>query len=253
MVNTGARRKIPPSAAETLFGQSISEPLRHLLGQYPIPARPTEYQLRRVRASKNARSMFEKGTILFREGELPRGACIVLAGRVKKSITSAQGRTLVIGFCGPGSVVGLEANVLGRAYMVTAETVQRTEALVVPRRELIREMQTNATAAWQVAQLLAESSCFLLGKLGNMELSESAPQTIARCFLGWGASGDGQRVPLDISQETIAQMLGLSRETVSRQLAQLRRAGVLEWNRTSFVIWDREALEKLANLSHAAA
>jgi len=250
MVHAISRHK---SADETLLGQPLSEPLRHLLGQYPVPARLTESQLRHVRASKNARSVFEKGAILFREGELPRGVCIVLAGRVKKSITSAQGRTLVIGFYGPGSVVGLEANILGRAYMITAQTVQRTEALILPRGELIQEMQRNATAAWHVAQLLAENSCFLIGKLGSMELSESAPQMVARCFLGWGESENGQRVSLDISQEMIAQMLGLSRETVSRQLTQFRRAGVLEWNRTSFVIRDRDALEKLANLPRAVA
>jgi CRP-like cAMP-binding protein len=241
-----------PNAVETLFGQA----LQHLLGQYPIPARLSEYQLRHFRASKNARTVFEKGTVLFREGELPRGVCVVLGGRVKKFITSAQGRTLVIGLYGPGSVAGLAANILGRAYEVTAETVQRTEVLIVPRRALLEEMERDATAACLVARLLAEDRYFLMGKLGTVELSESAPQTVARCLLGWNtqdANGDGQTVNLDVSQETIAQMTGLARETVSRQLSQFRKAGVLEWKRTNFVIRNRKALERLADLPHAAA
>jgi hypothetical protein len=72
-------QNVKSSADVTLFGQPISEPLSHLLGQYPVPARVTESHLQRVRASDNARSVFEKGTILFREGELPHGVCIVLA------------------------------------------------------------------------------------------------------------------------------------------------------------------------------
>jgi CRP-like cAMP-binding protein len=162
----------------------------------------------------------------------------------------------VIGLYGPGSVAGLAANVLGRAYEVTAETVQRTEVLIVPRRALLEEMERDATAACLVARLLAEDRYFLMGKLGTVELSESAPQTVARCLLGWNtqdANGDGQTVNLDVSQETIAQMTGLARETVSRQLSQFRKAGVLEWKRTNFVIRDREALERLADLPHAAA
>lgn len=252
MANARLRQRFPKSDGETLFGQ----PLQHLLGQYPVPARLSECHLRLFRASKNARGVFEKGTILFRQGELPRGVCVVLAGRVKKSITSAQGRTLVVGFYGPGGVVGLEANVLGRPYAVTAETVQATEALIVPRRELIEEMRTNPTAALLVAQLLAENSSFLIGKLESMELSESAPQAVARCLLGWNTEvreREGRAAHLDMSQETVAQMIGLSRETVSRQLAHFRKAGLLHWNRSDFVILDREALEKLAGVPHVAA
>jgi CRP-like cAMP-binding protein len=84
-----------------------------------------------------------------------------------------------------------------------------------------------------------------------MELSESAPQGGGLLFVAIGRKQ--RRTSFDVSQETIAQMLGLARETVSRQLAQFRRARVLEWDRTSFVIRDREALEKLVNLPDVAA
>jgi CRP-like cAMP-binding protein len=246
------RRSLPKSDGGLLFGR----PLQHLLGQYPLPARLSESHLRHFRTSKHARSLLGKGTILFREGELPRGVCVILSGRVKESITSAQGRTVVIGFYGPGSVLGLEANVLGRVYAVTAETVQATEALSVRRHDLMAEIRANHTAALQVAQLLAENSSFLAGKLRSIELSESAPQAVARYLLGCGTEDggcDGRVMHLNTSQETVAQMLGLSRETVSRQLAHFRKEGLLRWDRAYFVILDRKALEKLADLPPAAA
>jgi CRP/FNR family transcriptional regulator, cyclic AMP receptor protein len=250
-----SQRSAPKSVDGTLFGQPVSEPLRYLVGRYPFPARLNQQQLRQLQHSGRAK-WIGKGEILFREGELPRALCIVLEGRVKKSITSSRGRTLVIGFSGPGTVIGLEANILGRAYMVTAETVRLTLVIAVPRSELVREIRTNSAAAWLVTQLVCENSYFLAGKLSSVGLSESAPQSVARCLMELGASrpnGERDRARLDLSQETIAQLLGLSRETVSRQLARFRRAGLLEWDRSNFVIRDREALEKIAELPNAAA
>jgi hypothetical protein len=80
MVKARSRPRVRNSVDGTLFGEPISEPLRYLLGQYPFPAALNEFQLRRIRASKNARSVFEKGTVLFHEGDLPKGVCIVLGG-----------------------------------------------------------------------------------------------------------------------------------------------------------------------------
>ena len=248
-------KQIRDSTRGTLFGQSIREPLRHFIGRYPFPARLNEHHLRRLRASNRAKP-FAKGAILFREGELPREVHIILRGCVKKSISSSEGRTLVIGFFGPGRVVGLEANILGRPYAATAEAAQEIEALVVPRHDLIAEIQSNSTAGWQVSQLLSENSYFLMGKLEATDLSESAIQMVARCLLELSAQSafrSEQAVFSDLSQEAIAQMIGISRETVNRHLSQFRRAGMLQWTRSHFVIRDRGALEKFAKLPCAAA
>lgn len=238
----------------TLFGEPIAEPLRQLIGQYPVPGRLNEYHLRRFRVSNRAKTI-ANGRILFEEGDIPGGVFVILEGRVKMSVTSPEGRTLVLGFFGPGSVIGLAANVLGRPNAATAETVAKTKAIFVPRRELLKEIQTNATAAWQIAQLISENCYFLMGKLGAVDLSESAPQVVARCLLGLVAQNsvhDGQPEQIDLSQETIAQMVGLSRETVSRLLSKLRRKGVLDWTRSDFIIRDRQALQRLAEFPGAA-
>ena len=256
MADARSPRKIPKTVGGTLFGQPIVEPLNYLPGRYPFPAQLKARQLRQLQESHKAR-WIGRGEILFREGELPRAVCIVLEGRIKRSITSSRGRTLVIGFWGTGSVIGLEANILDRAYMTTAEAVRETLVMAVGRSELIGESQTNAAAAWLVTQLVSENSYFLAGKLASFGLAESTPQSVARCCLvelsAARADGERERVRLDLNQETIAQLLGLSRETVSRQLARFRRAGLLEWDRCSFVIRDRQALEKIAELPSAAA
>ncbi len=239
----------------TLFGAPIGEPLRYLPGQYPYAARLNQNHIRRLKASAKIR-VFEQGNPLFREGELCRGAFVVLEGRVRESMTSPQGKTLVLGFYGPGSVLALDANILGRSYGLTAEAVQRAETLIVPRVELLAEIQSNATAAWQLTQLLGESCYFLRSKLASIELSESASQKVARCLLQLAADSadlDGAHICLRLNQETISQMLGISRETVSRQRSRLRNNGVLRWSRSGMVIQNRRALENLANCTRAVA
>lgn len=259
-------RSIPPAKTEnnpmrqharhgTLFGQPISEPFLHLPGRYPFPARLNEHVLSRFRESNNTK-LFRKGSVLFEEGASPNGVFIIVEGRVKTSLTSSDGRTLMVGFFGPGSVLGIAANVLRRPYEATAEATTATKAIFISRQELIAEIQRYGIAAWQIAQLVSENYFFVMGKLGAVQLSESVPQSIARLLLGIIAHNsvhDGDSVQLGLSQEAIAQMVGVSRETVSRTISKLQKEGVLDWKRSDFVILNRRALERLAESSERAA
>lgn len=90
----------------------------------------------------------------------------------------------------------------------------------------------------------------------TVELSESAQQELARCLLGLlnhHSADHGAHVELNLSQETIAQMVGLSREMVSRLLSPLRRKVGLHWTRSDFIVRNRRALEKLADLPEFVA
>jgi len=200
---------------------------------------------------------FCKGAILFQEKAKPTGVYVVLEGRVKLSINSAQGKTLLLGIFGPGTILGLAAAVLGRAHSATAEILQATRIIFVSRTELLGEMQGDATVACQVAELVSEACYFILGKMRAVDLSQSAGQKLARCLLGLlahnpGPSGEAS-LKLDVSQETVAQMIGLSRETVARLLSRFRRKRILDWKRSGFVIIDKSALEKLADFSETVS
>jgi CRP-like cAMP-binding protein len=237
----------------TLFGLAIAEPLRHLIGQYPYPARLNEHHVQRFQAAKKGKR-YCKGTMLFEQGQKPEGVYIILDGRVKLSVNSSNGKAMVLGFFGSGTILGLPAAILGRMNMSSAETIQPTTAVFVPREQLIIEMQSRPLAAWHVTQMVCEQCYFLLTKIATVELSESAEQKMARCLLGLinDHSGHAAHVQLNLSQEAIAQMVGLSRETVSRLLSRLRRKGVLDWTRSNFIIRDRQALETLADLPEPA-
>ena len=233
----------------TLFGLPIAEPLRQLRGQYPFPARLNEQHVRRFESTKRAKR-YKKGTRLFEEGGAPNGVYVVVEGSVKVSVNSAQGKAMVLGLFGAGTVLGLAAAILGNTHALTAEAVQATEAVFIPRKQFLEEMRGQPLAAWHAAQLVSELCYFLLGKSATVDLSESADQKIARCLLGLlnqTSPNGGAHIKLNLSQETFAQMVGLSRETVSRLLSRLRDKGVLDWRRSDFTIRNRRALEKLAD------
>ena len=239
-------------AKRALFREPIVHPLGHLSAHYPFPARLNEHYVMKLKASDVGTS-FCKGAILFQEKAKPTGVYVVLEGRVKLSINSAQGKTLLLGIFGPGTILGLAAAVLGRAHSATAEILQATRIIFVSRTELLGEMQGDAKVACQVAELVSEACYFILGKMRAVDLSQSAGQKLSRCLLGLlahnpGPSGEAS-LKLDVSQETVAQMIGLSRETVARLLSRFRRKRIFDWKRSGFVIIDKSALEKLADFS----
>lgn len=114
----------------------------------------------------------------------------------------------------------------------------------------------DATAAKLAAELAAEACYFLQTKVATVELSESGPQKLVRCLLGLTAHNsyhDGTPMHVNLSQQAIAQMLGVSRENVTRLLSQFRRKGVLDWTDSAFVIQDRQTLIALADLPQTIA
>jgi CRP-like cAMP-binding protein len=194
---------------------------------------------------------------LFKEGEESSGVYLILEGRVKVSVNSAEGKTLVLGFFGPGTILGIAAAILGRTHATTAEAAKPTRAIFVGRTDFVKEVQEDLRAAVQVAQLVSENCFFVLGKIAAVELSHSASQRLARCLLGLvGQEGDSRtngQAKLGLSQETVAQMVGLSRETATRLLSQFRRNGILDWKRSGLVIEDRDALERIGQVSEPAS
>ncbi len=97
----------------------------------------------------------KKGAVLFRAGSPARGAFLVRSGKVKLQLEGAGGlyptRTL-----GPGAVVGLPATVSGEPYSLTAEVAQDCELDFISRKQLLRLLQQNTTAALNILQILSE-------------------------------------------------------------------------------------------------
>ena len=101
---------------------------------------------------------YPKGAVLFVEGQSPRGIFVLCKGRVKLSICSTDGKTLILKIAEPGEVLGLSASVSGKPYELTAETVDPCQVNFVKRDDFLRFLRENADACLRVAEQLSENT-----------------------------------------------------------------------------------------------
>jgi len=205
-----------------------------------------------------SKTSYKKGATLFAQGENPRGIFLITEGAAKLSTASADGRSLILGFLGPGKILGLAAAILGRSFETTAETSEPTTAIFLPRDVFLRLTQESTRMAFDVAQQLSERRFKLLDELRIIGLSESAQQKLGVFLLGLcpdrGRRGSGTRIHLPgAKQDDLAQMLGVSRETTNRLLSFLGKSNILAWKRGTLVIRNWSALKKLAGFREVGA
>lgn len=245
-------QRLRPETANALFRDPTPpDVIGHLSAHFPFPAALTSSYVEKLKAM-GVGTLVAQNTVLFEQGQDPTGVHVILEGSTKLAVSSSQGKTLVLGIFGPGVVLGLAAAILGRPHAASAETLKQAKVLFVPRTELVKEMRADSGAACRAAELVSQACYFLLGKMAAIELSQSSEQKLARCLLGLVSSNsgcmEGVTVKLDLNQEAIAQLIGTSRETVSRLLSRFRHMRILDWKYSGLVIRDRRALERIANL-----
>jgi CRP/FNR family transcriptional regulator, cyclic AMP receptor protein len=197
-------------------------------------------------------SSYPKGATLFLEGQAGRGVFIVCSGRVKLSTSSIDGRTLIVRLSEPGEVLGLPATVTGTPYELTAEVVEPTQANFVTTKDFLNFLREYGDVALRVAQQLGQTYHAAVAEMRAIGLSHSAGEKLARFILDLTTdhdSGKGAvKARLTFTHEVIAQMIGTSRETVTRAFADLKRKNLLIVKGSTLTIKDRSGLERLAQL-----
>jgi CRP/FNR family transcriptional regulator len=197
-----------------------------------------------------AAASYPKGATLFVEGQKPRGVFILCNGRVKLSTSSADGKTLILRVPEKGEILGLAATVSGQPYQASAEVLEPAQANFITRNDFVEFLKTHGEAALRVAEQLSENYHLAIGEMRTIGLSHSAAEKFARFLLEQVAEGEkagGQvRVTLTLTHEEIAQMIGSSRETVTRLFSGFKKRQLLEVKGSTVVIRDLASLRKLA-------
>lgn len=193
---------------------------------------------------------YPKGAVLFVERQSPRGIFVLCKGRVKLSLCSTDGKTLIFKIVEPGEVLGLSASVTGKPYEVTAETVDPCQVNFVKRDDFLRFLHENSEACLHVAEQLSEKYNNACREIRSLALSHSAAEKLAKLLLERCAR-DGQAtktepcVRLALTHEEIAQMIGTSRETVTRLFADFKKRQIMLSKGSSLVIRNKAALKAM--------
>ena len=194
-------------------------------------------------------SSYPKGATLFVEGQGPRGVFILCSGRVKLSTSSEDGKTLIVRIADPGEVLGLPATVTGKPYELTGEVIEPTQANFIPRQEFLNFLREYGEAALRVAQQLAETYHSAIAEMRTIGLSHSVGEKLARFLLDLSSGhdkGEGEvRITLTLTHEEIAQMIGASRETVTRLFGEFKKKQFLQIKGSTLIIKNKAGLESV--------
>src|SRR6266404_3379178 len=202
-------------------------------------------------AAITSAAAYPKGAILFVEGQSPRGVFILCNGRVKLSTSSADGRTLILRISEPGEVLGLPATVTGKPYELTADVIEPSQANFITRTDFLIFLREHGEAALRVAQQLGETYHSAIAEMRSIGLSHSAAEKLARFLLELSADHDDGnteiRLTLTLTHEEIAQMIGASRETVTRLFADFKKKELLQVKGSTLIIKNKAGLETVVN------
>jgi CRP/FNR family cyclic AMP-dependent transcriptional regulator len=194
---------------------------------------------------------YPQGAVLFVEGQLPRGIFVICKGSVKLSINSPNGRTMIVKLAEAGEVLGMSATISGKPYEVTAETIDPCQINFVKREDFLKFLRDDVDACFKVAEQLGEKYHNACKEVRSLGLSHSAVEKLAALLLEWSAkNGENMkaepRLKIRLTHEEIAQMIGTSRETVTRLFAELKKRKIVQAKGSTLVIQNSSALKEIA-------
>ncbi|HEV7217975.1 MAG: Crp/Fnr family transcriptional regulator [Terriglobales bacterium] len=207
---------------------------------------PAMNQLQKI----SSLATYPKGSVLFVEGQEARGVFILCNGRVKLSATAADGKSLIMRIAEGGEIIGLPGTISSKPYEVTAETLEPLQANFIARDSFLRFLREHGDAAFRVAQVLSDIYHATCKGVRYVGLSSSAAEKLARFLLDWDARGksaddvDGTRSVITLTHTEIAEMIGTSRETVTRLFADFKRKGLIEVHGSNLVIVNKSGLRE---------
>ena len=231
-----------PSAANREFG-----PLKNLNGE--LEANITDFQ---GFDDASLSSTYKRGTVLFSEGQTARGVYLVRTGSVKLSISSAQGKVVVLRIARSGDLIGVSSALNGQPYESTAETIEQSRLTFISLSAFAAASAQSSEFSQYVMSALNEELVETVELIRMLLLARSAEEKLAQLLLKWCdeygvAESSGIRVNNRFTQYQIAEMICVSRETVTRLLSDFSRRGLIRLTPDSIFIASRRLLSSMMN------
>ena len=236
---------MPASRNLELHGDCQHCPL-HKDGRFCDLSEATLHSLDAVKFS----TTYPAGATLFVEGDAPRGIFIVCIGRARLTTSSYDGRTLITKLTEPGEILGASATILGTPYEISAETTELSQVSFVRRSDFLALVENHPDACLRVARQVS-AKYHEAQRQVRFFVFHTAEEKLARLILDWSAGGQpttrGVRFEVLLTHGEIGQMLGSSRETVTRILSNWRREHIIDVSGSNVYLTEHAALEAMVN------
>jgi CRP-like cAMP-binding protein len=200
-------------------------------------------------AALGVRRVYEKRAVVFMRGDPGDSLCGVVTGRVRISASLPGGKEVFLNIIEPGDCFGEIALLDGQPRTATATAMARTELIVFRRDQFLALLSTEPQLAAHLIRLLCQRVRWTAQLMEDSALL-SVPARIAKRLLGLarvhGPDSPGGEIKLTISQEELAQFLGVSRQVVNQHLQVLKAKGWIRSGRGHVTICNARSLGTLA-------
>jgi CRP/FNR family transcriptional regulator, cyclic AMP receptor protein len=235
-MSTGSKQK-PPALPDDKFA---------ILCQHPIFRDLDQAALDQLCRYSKTRAV-KRGTIIFSKGDPGNSLFAVVKGTLKIEVTSAEGREAVFNIVGPGELVGEIALLDGKERTADAVASSDCELLVIDRREFIPFVKSQPILASKLIDLLCARLRWISDHVEQViipNLSSRLAKALVRLAERDGSINAKQK--LTITQLELSQMVGMSRESINKQLRAWARRKLVRLERGGIIMLDKEALDEIA-------
>jgi CRP/FNR family transcriptional regulator, cyclic AMP receptor protein len=197
-----------------------------------------------IAAASRLRSV-RRGQVLFTAGDPSDTVMLVIAGRVKVVVRSADGAELTLTIIQPGGMFGEISIADGGPRSADAEALEDCRLLLVPI-ELVAELSSRVPSVTQALMRSVAATLRRLTEAASDLVFLDLPRRVAKVLLGQPRGDDGE-IELKMSQEELAHQVGGSRQSVNAALRGFERRGWIEVRDRVVTLRQAEALARFAN------
>lgn len=229
--NGNARYSSPYPIGRLAPFSLLPEPLIEELEKKLIPAHPIA------------------GSLIYRQNDKAESIFILLAGRVKITATPVKAKTALLKIARPGELLGLSAAISGRPHFATARAIDDCSLGLLLWKDLDDLMQRHPRLSNAIARYLAMDCTDVSTEVLLLRVPSSNSQKLAAILLRLNELTSvyrSRKLPMPYTHAELGQLIGASRETITRLLQKLQKAEILAINNSSCEILDERLLRQLA-------
>lgn len=199
---------------------------------------------------------YSKGGMFFSEGQPALGVFLMCSGRVKKSMSSAKGKSTIVTIANPGEILGLAAVLTGVDHDHTVETLEPTHAEYMSKAHLLSLMKISGVFSLMVTRQLCRNCMEAYSAIRYRSTSESVSERLARLLLLWAENPVEElkwkslevKILVTYTHEEIGQFVGSSRETTTRTMGIFQRKKWINVKGSIWTITNINAIRQLASV-----
>lgn len=194
---------------------------------------------------------YQKTEVVFMKGDSGDALMAVLSGRIRICSYSADGREVVLNVMNPGEVFGEIAMIDGGPRTADAFAMEKTELLILARREFMPFLEQNPQISVKLLQVMCERLRWTSSQVEDFFFLHLGPRLAKRLLYlaehQKNKTNVSETAAIRFPQHLLASMIGTSREAVNKQLRAWQEAGLIDIHRGSITLINREALEDVVD------